>query len=70
LRKIFPEIPSPIGDKSVPTSEDIFDAGKKKSDQICERTVEMFLGLYGAEAGNLALKTLPYGGLYLLSGIT
>ncbi len=29
----------------------------------------LFIGAYGAEAGNLALKLLPYGGLYLAGGI-
>ncbi len=46
--------------------------GKKasqKEDQLCERTIAMFISLYGAEAGNLALKLLPYGGLYIAGGI-
>jgi glucokinase len=29
----------------------------------------MFVEAYGAEAGNLALKLLPYGGLYVAGGI-
>jgi len=29
----------------------------------------MFIEAYGAEAGNLALKLLPYGGLYVAGGI-
>jgi glucokinase len=32
-------------------------------------TLKMFLEAYGAEAGNLALKLLPYGGLYIAGGI-
>lgn len=38
-------------------------------DPACVRAVELFLGLYGAEAGNLALKALPTGGLYVAGGI-
>ncbi len=48
----------------------IFAAGLKKEDKVCTQTVELFAALYGAEAGNLALKILPYGGIYLLSSIT
>ena len=71
LRETFPELKSPVYEKNPkPTSEEIVDAGKKKTDPICERAVEIFISLYAAEAGNLALKTLPYGGLYLLSGVT
>lgn len=38
-------------------------------DDACVRAVEMFVSLYGAEAGNLALKVLPYGGLFVAGGI-
>jgi len=39
------------------------------SDPTCERAVDMFVSLYGAEAGNLALKVLPFGGLFVAGGI-
>ena len=31
--------------------------------------MQLFVEAYGAEAGNLALKLLPYGGLYIAGGI-
>jgi glucokinase len=31
--------------------------------------LRLFAKIYGAEAGNLALKCLPYGGVYLTGGI-
>lgn len=39
------------------------------SDPLCKEVVEVFAGLYGSEAGNLALKTLPTGGVFLGGGI-
>jgi glucokinase len=36
---------------------------------ICERAIDMFVSAYGAEAGNLALKILSVGGLYVGGGI-
>lgn len=44
-------------------------AALEKSDRLCEQTLEMFVEAYGAEAGNLALKLLPYSGLYIAGGI-
>jgi glucokinase len=38
-------------------------------DEICIETLDWFVRLYGAEAGNLALKTMSRGGLYLGGGI-
>ncbi|WP_373542911.1 glucokinase [Chamaesiphon sp.] len=40
-----------------------------KTDPLCQATMQMFVSAYGAEAGNLALKILPYGGIYLAGGI-
>ncbi len=37
--------------------------------EICEKTLDMFVSAYGAEAGNLALKVLSVGGLYIGGGI-
>jgi glucokinase len=38
-------------------------------DPLCQKAMAMFVAAYGAEAGNLALKLLPYGGLYVAGGI-
>lgn len=40
------------------------------SDRLAGRTMEIFIDAYGAAAGNLALKLLPYGGLYVAGGVT
>jgi glucokinase len=40
-----------------------------KTDPLAIATMQMFVTAYGAEAGNLALKILPYGGLYIAGGI-
>jgi glucokinase len=36
---------------------------------LCENTVDLFCALYGSEAGNLALKAMALGGIYLGGGI-
>jgi glucokinase len=36
---------------------------------LCEQAVDMFVSIYGAEAGNLALKLMTIGGIYLGGGI-
>jgi glucokinase len=36
---------------------------------ICEQALDIFVSVYGAEAGNLALKLLATGGVYLSGGI-
>ena len=37
--------------------------------EICVKTLDMVVSAYGAEAGNLALKVMSVGGLYLGGGI-
>ena len=36
---------------------------------ICDKTMELFISILGAEAGNMALKVLAAGGVYLGGGI-
>lgn len=36
---------------------------------ICERALDIFVSVYGAEAGNLALKMFALGGVFLSGGI-
>ncbi len=37
--------------------------------ELCDMALNMFVSFYGAEAGNLALKLLATGGIYLGGGI-
>jgi glucokinase len=47
----------------------IGEAGVAGSDALCVEALKLFCRLYGAESGNLALKCLSYGGVYLAGGI-
>lgn len=47
----------------------IAELGLNAKSEICEKTLDMFVSAYGAEAGNLALKVLAVGGLYVGGGI-
>lgn len=47
----------------------IGEVGEDGSNDLCAKTLEIFASAYGAEAGNLALKILSVGGLYLGGGI-
>lgn len=40
-----------------------------RRDLACEQALDLFFELYGAEAGNLALRVLPTGGVYVVGGI-
>jgi glucokinase len=40
-----------------------------EGDPLCVDVVHLFCGLYGAEAGNLALKALATGGVFVAGGI-
>jgi glucokinase len=44
-------------------------AGLEEEDPVCVEALEMFAHVYGVEAGNLALKCLALGGVYLGGGI-
>jgi len=47
----------------------ITELALKAKSEICEKALDMFVSAYGAEAGNLALKILSVGGLYVGGGI-
>ena len=55
--------------KDVDLSAEVSKAALENRDALCKQTMEMFISAYGAEAGNLALKLLSYGGLYIAGGI-
>lgn len=48
----------------------ISQAATEKSDLLSQKTMEIFIRAYGSEAGNISLKFLPRGGLYIAGGVT
>ena len=55
--------------KTIDPAAIISQAAFKQSDRLCEKTMDIFIEAYGAETGNLALKLLSYGGIYIAGGI-
>jgi glucokinase len=47
----------------------ITESGLAARSELCEKTLDMLVSAYGAEAGNLALKVMSVGGLYVGGGI-
>lgn len=47
----------------------ISEAALARKADLCVKTLEMFVSIYGAEAGNLALKSMATGGVYIGGGI-
>lgn len=56
-------------DPRVDSAAIISQAALSKRDRLCEKTMEIFVEMYGIQAGNLALTLLPFGGLYITGGI-
>ena len=71
MTEIFQAWSREIGnkDKTIDLSAAVSKAALAGGDFLCEQTMDLFITVYGAEAGNLALKILPYGGLYIAGGI-
>ncbi len=47
----------------------IGELGESGASELCVETLDIFVSAYGAEAGNLALKILSVGGMYVGGGI-
>lgn len=47
----------------------IAKAALENKAEICNQTMDLFVSILGSEAGNLALKVLATGGIYLAGGI-
>jgi glucokinase len=57
-----------ISDTNDPSAE-ISQAALAGEPEICVKTLDMFVAVYGAEAGNLALRGKAIGGIYIGGGI-
>ncbi len=47
----------------------ITEAARLKKSALCEATLDLFVSIYGAAAGNLALQVMATGGLFIGGGI-
>ncbi len=47
----------------------ISEAGLAGKSPLCEETLRMFASIYGAEAGNMALRCMAMGGVFVAGGI-
>lgn len=80
-RRVYPESPALVevykawqrevgqAEKTVNLAAEISSAAIAGQDSLAQKTMEIFIEAYGAEAGDVALKFLPYGGLYIAGGI-
>ncbi len=66
-KKSMPPLEKVASSKNLP--EEITQAAKEKSSPTCVEALQIFVSIYGSEAGNLALKFLSLSGMYLGGGI-
>ncbi|MES9862258.1 MAG: glucokinase, partial [Candidatus Thiodiazotropha sp. 4PDIVS1] len=72
--KPFGLIPAPGGNTgmqmdNIGIAPAISRAAMDQTDPTCQETLDLFIHLYGREAGNHALKIMATGGVYLGGGI-
>ncbi len=70
LERIYAWRRSESGDPAEKRAADIMSACDDGSDPVAREAVEWFVLILGTVAGNLALIHLPFGGIYLIGGVT
>jgi len=66
------ELPEPVAQEIArdrPNAPAAVTAAVADGDPLCRAALDLFCELYGAEAGNLALKALATGGVFVAGGI-
>ena len=72
MKTEFPDLPKILetGENAKQPNDiigkDIMEAALQKNDQLCMKVIEKFTEIFAVEVGDMGLKTLPYGGIYLV----
>ena len=67
---MFPGVYHPFfDDPNIDPAAKITQQAFDRSCSACEETLHIWMEAYGAEAGNMALRILPFGGVYIAGGI-
>jgi glucokinase len=67
---IDPSVHHPgFDDKSVDPAPGITQRGISGECPVCVKTLDLWIEIYGSEAGNLAVRTVARGGIYVAGGI-
>jgi glucokinase len=67
---VFPDDHHPFfDDPELDSAANISQQAFAKNCSACEETLHMWTEAYGSEAGNMALRALPFGGVYVGGGI-
>lgn len=73
MKSEYPDLKSVL-EEEIPfdqlTSSHVIDAGLNKKDPLCVKVIEKFAEIFAVEVGNFALKVMPFGGIFLLGGVT
>ncbi|MBI1278288.1 MAG: glucokinase [Anaerolineaceae bacterium] len=64
-----PDVARRLAQAEEPANKIISEAALSHSSELCMNTLNTFVSILGAECGNMALKTLAFGGVYLGGGI-
>ena len=65
-----PKVQHPsFSDSNQDPAPEITRQGLDGSCPVCVRTLDLWVGMYGSEAGNFALRSLARGGIYVAGGI-
>lgn len=64
-----PSVRHPSFDGSGDSAREISEQASQHSCPVCVATLDLWTEAYGSEAGNLALRALAFGGVYVAGGI-
>ena len=66
-KQVLKEIPKRMEEED--PAKVIYEYGSSGKCPICAKAIKMFISIYGSEAGNVALKFMATGGVYIGGGV-